>query len=153
MKPCIYCDFWYYHKLRLSWKFHSDSSSRSEDMKIISFNINYFCWCFEFFDTEKSTIKKSSLIGFNNLPFRIESIYQLFADNQWPLSKNNCNTQLNSNLRIISKYALHWMILFKPDKNKQAIDGCFSNKHKKVTDHWYLKVQMFNQLIFRNMYV
>ena len=33
-----FCDF-YYHKPHLSWKFHWNSSSRSEDMKVSFFNI------------------------------------------------------------------------------------------------------------------
>ena len=34
----LFCDF-YYHKPHLSWKFHWNSSSRSEDMKVSFFNI------------------------------------------------------------------------------------------------------------------
>ena len=52
VKPCFSCDFWFYHKSHLSWKFHWSSSRRSEDMKNFSVNINYFhqflsiCWIY-----------------------------------------------------------------------------------------------------------
>ena len=36
------CDFWYYHKSHLFWKFHGNSSNRSKDMKVFPVNINYF---------------------------------------------------------------------------------------------------------------
>ena len=39
----------YYHKSRLSWKFHLNSSSRSVDMKIFSIDINGFHQFFRFF--------------------------------------------------------------------------------------------------------
>ena len=43
----------YYHKLHLSWKFHLNSSCRSENMKTFSVNISYFhrfSSVFRFFD-------------------------------------------------------------------------------------------------------
>ena len=40
VKPCFFCGFNYYHKSHLSWKFHWNSSSCSEDMKIFSFIID-----------------------------------------------------------------------------------------------------------------
>ena len=30
-------------------------------------------------------------------------------------NKNNCNTQLNPDLEIISKWAIQWKMLFNPD--------------------------------------
>ena len=38
VRPC----FWYYHKSHLSWKFDWNFSSRSEDMKNLSYNNRYF---------------------------------------------------------------------------------------------------------------
>ena len=38
-----------YHKPRLSLKFHCNSSSLSEDMRIFYFNINYFSLIFWIF--------------------------------------------------------------------------------------------------------
>ena len=54
----VFCDFFqYYHMSNLPWKCHWNSSSRSEDMKICSLNINYFHQFFgnfwHFFDTKK----------------------------------------------------------------------------------------------------
>ena len=40
LKPCFFCDFWYYS--HLSWNSIWNSSNRPEDMKIFSININYF---------------------------------------------------------------------------------------------------------------
>ena len=41
----IFCDFWYYHRSHLSWKFHWNSSIRSEDTKfspsILTIFINF----------------------------------------------------------------------------------------------------------------
>ena len=44
--------------------------------------------------------------------------------------KNNCNTQMNSDLEIISKSIFQWKMLFNPDTNKQATEVCFSNSCK-----------------------
>ena len=41
--------FEYYQKSHLSWKFHLNSSSRSDDMNIFSVNINGFDQFFNFF--------------------------------------------------------------------------------------------------------
>ena len=38
----FFCDFYYYHKAHLFWKFHWNSSSRLEDMNNFSVNISYF---------------------------------------------------------------------------------------------------------------
>ena len=46
----FFCDFWYYFNSHLSWKFHWNFSSCSEDMKIFSLNINYFHQFFGFFN-------------------------------------------------------------------------------------------------------
>ena len=39
---------------------------------------------------------------------------------------------MNEDLKVISKSAYQWKMLFNPDPNKQAIDVCFLQKHKKV---------------------
>ena len=50
LDPWFFCDFKNYHRSHLSWKFHWNSSSFLEDMKIFSVNINYFHQFFEFFE-------------------------------------------------------------------------------------------------------
>ena len=45
--------------------------------------------------------------------------------------KNNSNTQLNSDLAKIRKWAFQWKMSFNHDPNKQAIEVCFSNKRDK----------------------
>ena len=47
------------------------------------------------------------------------------------IHKNNSNSQLNSHLLKISKWAFQWKMSFNPDPNKQAIEVCFSNKCDK----------------------
>ena len=42
--------FWYYHKSHISWKFDWNFSSRSEDMKNLSYNNRYFHRFFGLFD-------------------------------------------------------------------------------------------------------
>ena len=53
----IFCDFYYYHKSHLSWKFHWNYSSCSEGMRNFSVNISQFSsifWIFwHFFVTNK----------------------------------------------------------------------------------------------------
>ena len=44
------------------------------------------------------------------------------------IDKSKSNSQLNSDLAKISKWAFQWKISFNPDPNKQAIEVCFSNK-------------------------
>ena len=44
------------------------------------------------------------------------------------IDKSKSNSQLNSDLAKISKWAFQWKISFNPDPNKQAIEFCFSNK-------------------------
>ena len=44
------------------------------------------------------------------------------------IDKSKSNSQLNSDLVKISKWAFQWKISFNPDPNKQAIEVCFSNK-------------------------
>ena len=44
--PVFFCDFYCYYNSRLSWKFHWNSSSCSEDMKI--FPATVFNWFFAF---------------------------------------------------------------------------------------------------------
>ena len=63
------------------------------------------------------------------------SSWQTFADDTSLFSKvidkNNSNSQLNSDLAKISKWAFQWKMSFNPDPNKQAIEVCFSNKRDK----------------------
>ena len=47
------------------------------------------------------------------------------------IDKNNSNSQLNSDLAKISKWAFQWKMSFNPDPNKQAIEVRFSNKRDK----------------------
>ena len=47
------------------------------------------------------------------------------------IDKKDSNSQLNSDLAKISKWALQWKISFNPDPNKQAIEVRFSNKRDK----------------------
>ena len=54
------------------------------------------------------------------------------------IDKNNSNSQLNSDLTKISKWAFRWKMSFNPDPNKQAIEVRFSNKHDKKN---YLPLQ------------
>ena len=44
---------------------------------------------------------------------------------------SNSNSQLNSDLTKISKWAFLWKMSFNPDQNKPAIEVCFSNKRDK----------------------
>ena len=44
---------------------------------------------------------------------------------------SNSNTQLNSYLAKISKWAFQWKASLNSDPNKQAIKVCFSNKRDK----------------------
>ena len=63
------------------------------------------------------------------------SICKIFADDTSLFSKvndkSNRNTQLDSDLEIISKWAFQWKMLFKPDTNKQPIEVCFSYRREK----------------------
>ena len=60
---------------------------------------------------------------------------KIFADDTSLFSKvidkNNSNSQLNSDLAKISKWAFQWKISFNSDTNKQAIEDCFFNKLDK----------------------
>ena len=58
---------------------------------------------------------------------------KIFADDTSLFSKVNDkrNSQLNSDLAKISKWAFQWKMSFNPDPNKQAIEVCFSNKRDK----------------------
>ena len=75
------------------------------------------------------------LIYINDLPDGLTSMCKIFADDTSLFSKvidkNNSNSQLNSDLAKISKWAFQWKISFNPDPNKQAIEVHFSNKRDK----------------------
>ena len=45
--------------------------------------------------------------------------------------KSNSNSQLNSDLAKISKWAFQWKMSFNPNPNKQTIEVCFPNKRDK----------------------
>ena len=75
------------------------------------------------------------LIYINDPPDGLTSIGNIFADDTSLFSKvivkNNSNSQLNSDLAKISKWAFQWKMSFNPDPNKQAIEVCVSNKRDK----------------------
>ena len=75
------------------------------------------------------------LIYINDLPDGLTSVCKIFADNTSLFSKvidkNNSNSQLNSDLAKISKWAFQWKMFFNPDPNKQAIEVRLSNKRDK----------------------
>ena len=68
-------------------------------------------------------------IYINDQPDTIASICEIFADDTSLFlkvnDKNNCNTQLNSDLEAINKWVFQWQILFNPDTNKYSIEVCF----------------------------
>ena len=75
------------------------------------------------------------LIYINDLPDGLTSLCKIFPDDTSLFSKvidkNNPNSQLNSDLAKISKWAFQWKISFSTDPNKQAIEVRFSNKRNK----------------------
>ena len=75
------------------------------------------------------------LIYINDLPDELTSMCKIFADDTSLFSKvidkNNSNSQLNSDLAKISKWAFQWKMSFNPDPNKQAMEVRFSNKRDK----------------------
>ena len=75
------------------------------------------------------------LIYINDLPDELTSMCKIFADDTSLFSKvidkNNSNSQLNSDLAKISKWAFQWKMSFNPDPNKQAMKVRFSNKRDK----------------------
>ena len=75
------------------------------------------------------------LISFNDLLDGLTSMCKIFADETSLFSKendkSNPNTQLNSDLPKISKWAFQWNESFSPHTNKQAIEVYFSNKRDK----------------------
>ena len=60
---------------------------------------------------------------------------KIFADHKSLFSKvndkSNSNSQLNSGLVKISKWAFQWKMSFNPDPNKQTTEVCFSNRRDK----------------------
>ena len=75
------------------------------------------------------------LIYISGLPDGLTSMCKIFADDTSLFSKvidkKDSNSQPNSDLAKISKWALQWKISFNPDPNKQAIEVRFSNKRDK----------------------
>ena len=75
------------------------------------------------------------LIYINDPPDGLTSMCKIFADDTSLFSKvidkDNSNSQLNSGLAKISKWAFQWKMSFNPDPNKRAIKVCFSNKRDK----------------------
>ena len=75
------------------------------------------------------------LIYINHLPDGLTSMCEIFADDTSLFSKvidkNISNSQLNSGLTKISKWAFQWEISFNPDPNKQGTEVRFSNKCDK----------------------
>ena len=59
----------------------------------------------------------------------------MFADDTSLFSEvkdKNCSTiELNSDLKIISFWAIQWKMLFNPDPNKQAVEILFSKIREK----------------------
>ena len=74
-------------------------------------------------------------IYINDLPDGLTSMCKIFADDTSLFSKvidkNNSNSQLNSDLAKLSKWAFQWKMSFNPDPNKQAMKVHFSNKRNK----------------------
>ena len=75
------------------------------------------------------------LIYINDLPGRIKSMCKIFVDDTTLSSKlkdKSCSAVgLNSNLKIISNWAIQWKILFNPDPNEQAAEILFTTKLEK----------------------
>ena len=75
------------------------------------------------------------LIYINDLPDELTSMCKIFADDtslfSTVIDKNNSNSQLNSDLAKISKWAFQWKMSFNPDPNKQSIEVRFSNECDK----------------------
>ena len=75
------------------------------------------------------------LIYINDLPDKSTSMCKVFADDTSLFSKvidkNDSNSQLNSDIAELSKWAFQWKMYFNPDPNKQAIEVRFSNKRDK----------------------
>ena len=75
------------------------------------------------------------LIYINDLPDGLTSMCNIFADDtsfsSKVIEKNNSNSQLNSDLAKISKWAFQWKMFLSPDSNKQVIEVRFSSKRNK----------------------
>ena len=88
------------------------------------------------------------LIYVSDLPDELTSICKIFADAtslfSKAIDKNSSNSQLNSDLVKISKWAFQWKMSFNPDPNKQAIEVRFSiNAIKKTISHCNLIDQTY----------
>ena len=74
-------------------------------------------------------------IHINDLPDGLTSMCKIFAGDTSLFSKvidkNNSNSQLNSDLAKLSKWAFQWKMSFNPDPNKQTMKVRFSNKRNK----------------------
>ena len=80
----------------------------------------------------------------------------MFADDTSLFSKTEnkdlSTVKMNKNLKVISNWAYQWKILFNPDLNKQAIEVCFSKKHKNVnSSSLFLMMTKFNQSQVKNL--
>ena len=96
VKPCFFVTF----NIGLSWKFHSNSSSHSKDMKNFSVNSNYFdhnlFW-------KKNTLKKPNFLGLNLTKY--DQILYTFQ---------NVSIKINFLMTQAIAYLLSWCLLFTP---------------------------------------
>ena len=76
------------------------------------------------------------LLYINDLPKGITLICKIFADDTSLFSRfenrDLSSIQINEDLNVIINWAYQWKILFNSNPNKQAIEICSSQKHKKV---------------------
>ena len=60
--------------------------------------------------------------------------------------------EMNEDLKVISNWAYQWKMFVNPDPNKQTIEACFLQKHKKVNySSLFLMVIKFNQFQVKNI--
>ena len=74
------------------------------------------------------------LIYIHDLPDGIKPIFKIFADDTSLFSKvkskSSSAVELNNDLKIISTWAIQWM-LFNPDPNKQPVEILFTKNREK----------------------
>ena len=72
------------------------------------------------------------LVYINDLPVGLQSNVKIFADDtslfSVMLDSLKSLTLLNSDLRLIMKWAVQWKMSFNPDPSKQAVEIIFSKK-------------------------